>query len=311
MNLRCLFPIVLLLIGALCPPLAGQVVDTAHVEQAVAAADPSGAVPSAPWREGWPPHWPTECGAPAPSAVLRQAREAPRFRLPGVLYHPSAIIGWKPDAVLAVETTKNRVRTQHRGGLFPPALQAPSDTLYLRRETKALVRSDGDTLRIEEQYRRNHYWTLDRFRRKGDPPGPGGPPAGADWEAVGSQWRFNPEGQPEEELWCEPDARHCRLWRRIAYWPSGEPAREGAFNEGVATGLHRAWYPDGRLRACLEYHDGRLLAVHGLYGPSGEALPIGTFRDGNGTVIRYALTGDAMGENRFKNGKRRGYKAYK
>ena len=69
--------------------------------------------------------------------------------------------------------------------------------------------------------------------------------------------------------------------------------------------------PDGRLRACLEYADGLLVAVHGLYGPSGEALPIGSFAEGEGTVIRYALTGDAMGENRFKKGKRRGYKAYR
>jgi hypothetical protein len=240
--------------------------------------------------------------------VLRQPREAPQFRLPALLQQPSNALGWDIEAVLAFETVKSRVRILNRGGRFPPTLRAPSDTLHIERHHKALVRMDGDTLRLEEHYRRNRYWTLDRFRRskrasKGR--------NAWHWDAVGPQWRFNPEGQPIEELWCVAGEKHCRLWRRIAYWPSGAAAREGGWYDGLPTGLHRAWYPDGRLRACLEYEDGRLQTVHGLYGPSGEALPIGSFADGEGTVIRYALTGDAMGENRFKKGKRRGYKAYR
>jgi hypothetical protein len=250
-----------------------------------------------------PAAWPSACGDPAPPPFPPAPRDAPAFRLPdGVGTAPGAAratyLGLVVDRVLASRRTRQRVRAKRRDDGFPRTLDGPADTLYHRREQRLLVVAGGDTLRLEERYRRGRYWTLERFRRDG----------GA-WDPVGGQWRFNEQGQPIEQLWCAPGERDCPLWRRVAWWPGGVPAREGAFRDGRPTGLHRAWYPDGTLRACLAYADGRLRAVHGLWGPSGETLPTGSFTDGDGSVIRYSLQGTPLGENRFRDGKRMGYRA--
>ena len=90
------------------------------------------------------------------------------------------------------------------------------------------------------------------------------------------------------------------LW--LQYYDTGVLKSETTFDAGVLHGEMRLYHSNGMLFMHALYEKGRLQRISEYLDRGGDALKIGTFKDGSGTVIVYNDNGNQIRINHYKNG---------
>ncbi len=121
----------------------------------------------------------------------------------------------------------------------------------------------------------------------------------------------------------------------LILWSDGKIKSRAWFKKGKQDGPHFTFYEDGK-RQCVcrykngerdgeqfifwqtgqlywnaVYEDGRLKEIKGFFDPFGLPLEIGTFKNGNGTLLEYDDAGRKIGFWTYKDGKPTTKKAQK
>jgi antitoxin component YwqK of YwqJK toxin-antitoxin module len=71
-------------------------------------------------------------------------------------------------------------------------------------------------------------------------------------------------------------------------------------SDGMQHGVLKEWYKNGQLRIECVYDRNRLWNVKALFDSSGNALPIGSIRDGNGFLKNYYPDGKVQYQGNFQ-----------
>jgi antitoxin component YwqK of YwqJK toxin-antitoxin module len=88
------------------------------------------------------------------------------------------------------------------------------------------------------------------------------------------------------------------------FYHDGSISRSFYLNQYGVHGRELNYYPNGDLRVVRTFHYGKLISVDSILHPDGSLLPIGDFKDGNGTVKLYDCNGKEYGSRKYENGRK-------
>jgi antitoxin component YwqK of YwqJK toxin-antitoxin module len=71
------------------------------------------------------------------------------------------------------------------------------------------------------------------------------------------------------------------------FYENGEKQCDCFYNAGKRDSIQKIYWDNGQLYMTMIYDKGKLLDVPNLFNESGVALPIGTFKNGDGTLFQY------------------------
>ena len=87
-----------------------------------------------------------------------------------------------------------------------------------------------------------------------------------------------------------------------SFYENGKPQCDCFYSAGKRDSIQKIYWDNGQLYATMVYDKGRLLDILNLFNKSGADLPIGTFKNGNGTLYIYADNEKADKVEYYENG---------
>ncbi|MBC8047856.1 MAG: hypothetical protein H7Y00_13745 [Fimbriimonadaceae bacterium] len=161
-----------------------------------------------------------------------------------------------------------------------------------RYEKRSAVKEGNDSLVYVEIYSEGKHWNVYRYGLSNNKP-----------ELTGWQKEYDANGMLYSEKFCEEGKRKCKLYRSYNYYPGGQLMSDVGYYGNKREGYHFYYYANGQMRQCLEFKNNRLENVVAYYDQDGNALDVGSFCDGEGTVNIYSMNGKIIQYKTFHRGK--------
>jgi antitoxin component YwqK of YwqJK toxin-antitoxin module len=166
------------------------------------------------------------------------------------------------------------------------------DTVYQKYEKSVLQIENGDSILAVEFFNSRKNWYLYRYKIVNGEP-----------NLDGWQREYDLEGVLQNERYCELGERECGITNKYVYYPGGQLSSIAGYKKNTLDGYTFFYYSNGQLRQQIEYRDGKLWNILSSFDQDGNAMPIGDFKDGTGTVNVYSMNGKLIQQKQMEKGR--------
>lgn len=166
------------------------------------------------------------------------------------------------------------------------------DTVYQKYEKTVLQIENGDSILAVEFFNSRKNWYLYRYKIVNGKP-----------NLDGWQKEFDLDGILQNERFCELGERECGITNKYSYYPGGQLSTKAGYKKNTLDGYTYFYYSNGQLRQQIEYREGKLWNILSSFDQDGNAMVMGDFKDGTGTVNVYSMNGKLIQQKIMEKGR--------